>query len=158
MTKKDDEILGVWSELFVGHALAVRAVEGAMAGHAPLTIDEYDVMLCISRSVDRRIRFSALAEATIYTKSGITRIVKRFEEEGFVRREECPEDKRVTYAVLTDGGARVLKETWSIYGAAIVKTLGPCFNYADAQTLRELLARLVEHLTNPALVQIGPKP
>jgi DNA-binding MarR family transcriptional regulator len=154
MASKDEEILRVWSELFVGHALAVRAVEAQMSSKAPLTINEYDVMLCISRSLGQRIRLSALADTAIYTKSGITRVIKRLEHEGYVFREECPADKRGSFAILTDNGKQALKETWRWYSAAILKIFGPCFSHAEAQKLRELLGRLVEKLSVPELVQI----
>jgi len=154
VTAKDEEILGVWSELFVGHALSVRAVEEQIAGKTPLSLDEYDALLCISRSAGQRIRFSALAAATIYTKSGITRIMKRLETAGYVKREECPEDKRGSFAVLTDAGKQALKETWRWYSAAIIKVFTPCFSFAEAQELRMLLGRLVERLGKPELFQI----
>ena len=154
MVSKNEEILGVWSELFVGQALAVRAVESDLAGKAPLSISEYDVLLCVSRSHERAIRFSALAEAAVYTKSGITRVVKRLEDEGLLMRRECPEDKRVTYAVLTEAGDRALRETWRWYSQSVSEILSPCFTQQEAQTLRELLGRIVHKLSRPELIQI----
>ena len=154
MTAKDEEILGVWSELFVGHALSVRAVEEQMVGKSPLSVDEYDVMLCISRSPEQRIRFSALAEITIYTRSGISRILKRLEKDGFVRREGCPEDKRGSFASLTPRGRDALREAWSYYGAAILRIFGPIFSQSEAHDLRKLLGRLVDRLSKAELVQI----
>ena len=158
MSGKDEEILGVWSELFVGSAFAVRAVESRMAGKAPLSVDEYDVMLCISRSPDQSIRFSALAEAATYTKSGITRIMKRLQAEGFVVRKECPDDRRGSLAELTAEGRKALKDTWRHYRTAILETLSPSFTAQEAKTLRELLGRIVDEFSTPALVQIrSPK-
>lgn len=157
MTSKNESILGVWAELFVGHALAVRAVEVRLDGKAPLSVAEYDVLLCVSRSVGRSIRFSTLAETALYTKSGITRLVKRLEDQGYVRREECAEDRRGTFAVLTDSGERALKETWRWYSAAIVETLGPCFTAQQAEQLRELLGQMVQKISPPEVMQIRRK-
>lgn len=154
MGSKNEEILGVWSELFVGQALAVRAVEADLHGKAPLSIGEYDVLLCVSRSPERSIRFSALAEAAVYTKSGITRVVKRLEDQGLLRRQECPEDKRVTYAVLTEEGDKALRDTWRCYSQSVLEILAPCFTLQEAQTLRELLGRVVQKLSRPELFQI----
>ena len=154
MALKDEEILGLWSELFVGNALALRAIEEEIAEIAPLTINEYDVMLCISRSSGQKIRFSALADASVYTKSGITRIMKRLEHEGFVKREGCPEDKRGSFAVVTKSGTEALQKTWQHYSAAVLNILSSCFSTSEAQTVRELLGRLVEKLLKPELVQI----
>jgi DNA-binding MarR family transcriptional regulator len=157
MATKNEELLGVWSELFVGHALAVREIETQIQGKATLSLDEYDLLLVISRSAENRLRFSALADATIYTRSGITRIAKRMIEEGYLEREECPSDKRGAYAVLTDKGKAALRETWRWYSAAIVKIFSPCFNQDEAKTLAELLSRIPAQLRNEPLVQIKKK-
>lgn len=154
MVQKNEEILGVWSELFVGQSLAVRAVEAVLTEKAPLSIGEYDVLLCISRSPNQSIRFSELAEAVVYTKSGITRLVKRLEDEGYVQRRVSAEDRRVYYAELTPEGDRALEETWRWYGQAVIDVLASCYTLQEAQVLRELLGRIVQKLSRPELVQI----
>jgi DNA-binding MarR family transcriptional regulator len=154
MAGKTEELLAVWSEFFVGHALSIRAVEERMKGRAPLGVDEYDVLLCVSQSGGGRIRLSALADAALYTKSGITRILRRMEEQGFVRREVCPEDKRGQYAVLTDAGQRALRETWKLYAATVLELFEPLYTVQEAQQLRELLSRVVDSLRKPDIVQI----
>lgn len=157
MTTKDEEILGLWSEFFVAHALSIRRLEEVLEDKAPLSIDEYDVLLCISRSQDQRIRFSALAEAAVYTRSGITRIMRRMEASGYVRKETCPEDKRGSFAVLTDDGKRALRDTWRCYSSGVLRVFSPLFNQHEASQLRQLLARVAEALSQPELVQIRAK-
>lgn len=155
MGKKDEEILGVWAELFVGHAYAVREVEHRIAGKSPLSVAEYDVMLCIQRSPGARIRYAALAAATVYTKSGITRIMTRLEREGLVLREQCPEDKRGAFAVLSPKGVKALAESWKQYSAAIIEVLGPIYSEREAGVLRELLGRIVERFSAPVVIGVG---
>ncbi len=141
----------------MGHALSVRAVAAAIADKAPLTIDEYDVLLCIQRSIGGRIRLSQLAEDTVYTKSGITRILKRFEEVGYVVKKTCSEDGRGSYAELTDRGRRALGETWKHYSTAVIELLSSCFTTHEAEELQTYLARVVDKLQSNRLVQISKK-
>lgn len=154
MATKDDEILSAWAEFFVSHALAVREIERDMASKAPLTLDEYDVLLVISRSPDGQLRFSAIAEATVYTRSGITRIVKRLEEAGYLEKKECPDDKRGSLAALTEKGRKAMRETWRWYSAAVLKVFSPCFTRSEALQLQQLLARITGQLSSDSLVRI----
>lgn len=152
---KNQEILAAWSEFFVAHALSVRQIENEIKGKAPLSLDEYDLLLVLSRSVGQRLRFSALADATIYTRSGITRIIKRMEKEGYILRQSCPEDRRGSYAFLTKAGQKALAETWRWYSQAVINIFSKCFNKNEAEQLASLLARVVDSLTQPSLVQIS---
>jgi DNA-binding MarR family transcriptional regulator len=45
-----------------------------------------------------------LAERLLFTRSGVTRLVDRLERDGFVERNECPDDGRGVYAILTAKG------------------------------------------------------
>jgi DNA-binding MarR family transcriptional regulator len=74
-----------------------------IAEHGLSPID-FQVLLRLSRSRDRRLRMSDLAAQTSLSTSGVTRVIDRLEREKLVRREACPEDRRALYAALTRDG------------------------------------------------------
>jgi DNA-binding MarR family transcriptional regulator len=152
MSEKSVEILAVWSELFVAHPLAIKKVEKLMRGKSLLGLDEYDLLLVISRYPGNKCRFTTLAEETLYTKSGVSRVSKRMLDRGYLIKEICPEDKRGAYAVLTKNGIEALKETWVIYSQAILEVISPCFDVESARQLRTLLGKLIDHLREDALI------
>lgn len=154
MSERFNELHEAWGAFFVAHALAIRKIEETMGGQAPLSLDEYDIVLGISRAAGGRIRYSALADATVFTRSGITRVIRRLEERGFVKREVCQADKRGAFAALTPDGKHAMKETWRLYSKAIIALLEPCFNRSEARTFKELLERLIEHSSGHSLIQI----
>jgi DNA-binding MarR family transcriptional regulator len=73
-----------------------------------LGIVEYQVLAMLSRSPERKMRMSALAQITNASLSRLSHLVKRLEERGLVRREPDPADGRFTNAILTDKGFRTL--------------------------------------------------
>lgn len=73
-----------------------------------LTLADYEILVTLSESVDRRLRMSELADATLASRSRLTHQVDRMERRGLVARELCADDKRGSYAVLTDHGWDVL--------------------------------------------------
>lgn len=157
MTNKSDEILSVWSELFVAHALSIKNIAKEIAPEAPLTLDEYDLLLVLSRSPHKKLRLSALAEAVVYTKSGISRITKRLAERKLLTIEHCPDDKRGALAVLAESGKAALNLTWKSYSKGILNNLSSCLTLEEAILLRKLLSKIVNHLQPNALVRIGKK-
>lgn len=157
MNKSEELLLSAWASFFVAHGLSVRKIEAELEGKAPLSLDEYDVLLITSRSPDEKIRLSSLAEATVFTRSGITRITKRLQERGLLDREECDKDKRGSFAVLTTSGRKALKDTWKFYSRSILNLFQPCFSDSDAQKLGSLLERVIEQARSEPLVQIRKK-
>lgn len=49
-------------------------------------------------------RMGALADGLLLSRGGVTRLIARMEEAGLVRRETPANDRRATYAHLTDAG------------------------------------------------------
>jgi MarR family transcriptional regulator, 2-MHQ and catechol-resistance regulon repressor len=98
--------MGLLAETFAG-LHAKLAPTFAAHGIAPL---EFEVLLRLARSPARRLRMSDLAAQADLSTSGVTRIVDRLERSATVRRETCPSDRRGSFAVLTDEGARRLTE------------------------------------------------
>ncbi len=70
---------------------------------------EYQVLACLSQSPSRIMRMSALAVVTNASLSRLSRVVKRLEGRGFVRREPDPADGRFTNAILTDSGFKTIE-------------------------------------------------
>ena len=59
----------------------------------------------------RRLRMTELAMDAKITRSRLSHAIARLEKNGWVRREDCPSDKRGQFAVLTDEGFEVLTRT-----------------------------------------------
>jgi DNA-binding MarR family transcriptional regulator len=78
-------------------------------------------------------------------------------EKGYIKLEQCEEDKRGSYAVLLPKGITALKESWNSYSGAIVETLEPCLNVEEAKTLERLLGKIIDELRENKLVQISLK-
>jgi len=69
---------------------------------------EFEVLLRLARSPERRLRMTDLAAQAALSTSGVTRIVDRLERAGLVCRTRCPADRRSCFAVLTSAGEQRL--------------------------------------------------
>lgn len=75
-----------------------------------LTLNDYEILVNLSESADRRLRMSDLASATLQSKSRLSHQITRMEKAELVRRESCESDKRGLFAVLTEHGWQTLRE------------------------------------------------
>jgi DNA-binding MarR family transcriptional regulator len=75
-----------------------------------LSLAEYEVLAIISEAGDGGLRMQELAETLHLSPSGATRRVDGVVRRGLVSRRQCSEDRRRSYAMLTDEGWRALRE------------------------------------------------
>ena len=86
------------------------SIDQQLQRDSKLAMVEYQVLAMLSESPDRTRRMSSLAEVTNASLSRLSRVVKRLEERGLVRREPDSTDGRFTNAILTEDGFRALAE------------------------------------------------
>jgi DNA-binding MarR family transcriptional regulator len=82
-----------------------RDVEAATG----LPIASIELLVNVAMMEGERIRMGELADTLLLSRGGATRLVARLEEAGLVEREIPPDDRRATYAVLTDKGRELLE-------------------------------------------------
>jgi MarR family 2-MHQ and catechol resistance regulon transcriptional repressor len=98
--------VGLFAEAYTG--LTTRFA--AQFEQHRLSSVEFEVLLRLARSPDRRLRMTDLAGQTSLSTSGVTRVVDRMDRDHLIRREACPSDRRSSYAVITDAGLARLDE------------------------------------------------
>ena len=68
----------------------------------------YEILVRLSEAPDHTLRMTQLAEAASASKSRVSHAVARLEERGWIRRRDCPTDRRGQLAELTDEGYAAL--------------------------------------------------
>jgi DNA-binding MarR family transcriptional regulator len=91
---------GLFAEAYTG---LVGRFSHQLAQHR-LALIEFEVLVRLARSPERRLRMTELAGQVAVTTSGITRVIDRLERNQLVQRQACPNDRRGSWAVLTDTG------------------------------------------------------
>jgi DNA-binding MarR family transcriptional regulator len=131
-----------WVALLRAHATSVRRFNAELVAEHGLTLNDYEVLLHLSRAEGGRLRRVDLAERVLLTPSGITRLLEGLERSGLVERASCDSDARVTYAQLTDEGAAKLRAAADTHVAGIREFFRGRFAKDELQVLGGLLERL----------------
>jgi DNA-binding MarR family transcriptional regulator len=93
-----------WRALLDGTRLLFQALDRELTADADLSLTDYELLVRLSEAPEGRLRMRDLADATLSTRSGVTRAVTRAEKLGWVRRVECEDDRRGMNAELTPAG------------------------------------------------------
>jgi DNA-binding MarR family transcriptional regulator len=105
-----DAELGAWRGLVRVHAALVRELDAELDARHGLPLSSYEVLRCLSRAPNGRMRMAELAEHVLLSRSGMTRLIDRLEREGMVTRSTCDKDGRGCYAGLTDLGRATVEQ------------------------------------------------
>jgi DNA-binding MarR family transcriptional regulator len=134
----------VFAALLRAHAAATRELNTQLSADHGLTLNDYEVLLRLARSDDRRMRRVDLSDQVLLTPSGITRLLDGLERAGLVARGACDGDRRVVYAVLTDAGLQKLRDASASHVAQIDALFSERFDEEELEGLAALLGRLGE--------------
>jgi DNA-binding MarR family transcriptional regulator len=78
----------------------------------------------------------------VLTASGVTRLLDGLEQAGYVDRDACASDRRVTYAVLTDAGLEKVRTASESHIADLRAFFESRFSAEELDQLVALLDRL----------------
>jgi DNA-binding MarR family transcriptional regulator len=140
-----DEIaarLEPWVTFLRAHAAITRELSAQLQRNYGLTLNDYEVLIRLSRVEGARMRRVDLANSVLLTASGITRLLDGLEQAGFVCKETCSSDRRVSYAKLTPAGEAKLLEARGSHLEDVDELFLSRYSGSELATLGELLARL----------------
>ena len=103
----------------------------------------YEILVRLSEAPERRLRMSVLADAARWSRSRLSHAVARLEERGWVRRLDCPEDKRGQIAELTDMGFQALAAAAPGHVVAVRRTMIDLLSPGQITQLEQISSAIV---------------
>src|SRR6476646_465788 len=101
--------LDSWVSFLRAHAAITRALSAQLQRVHGLTLNDDAGRLHLPYAEGGMLRRVDLAERVLLTASGITRLLEGLERSGYVSKETCESDARVSYAKLTPEGRAKLR-------------------------------------------------
>ena len=102
----------------------------------------FEVLLRIGRAGEARLKMCDLANEIALTTGGVTRLIDRIVEAGYVQRTPSDSDRRVLYLELTESGRDVLKAACRTHLKDLDEQMFSRLTRREAQQLDSLLEKL----------------
>jgi len=135
-----------WRAVLKGQALLVNRLDADLRAHTDLSLIDYDVLVQLSEAPERRLPMADLAQAVVYSRSGLTRLVDSLQRRGLVTREHSSSDRRSWYAALTDTGLAKLQNAWPVHAAGVRDHFGAHTTPEQARTLATVFGSVIADL------------
>ncbi|QNE76819.1 MarR family transcriptional regulator [Streptomyces finlayi] len=106
-----DEEQSVWRAYRDATTLLEDHLDRQLQRDAGMPHIYYGLLVQLSQAPRRQMRMTGLAKDAKITRSRLSHAIARLEKNGWVRREDCPSDKRGQNAVLTEEGFAMLRRS-----------------------------------------------
>ncbi|MEV6794895.1 MarR family transcriptional regulator [Streptomyces sp. NPDC051320] len=141
----DDE-QGAWRAYLQATTLLEDHLDRQLQRDAGMPHVYYGLLVQLSQAPERRLRMTELAMHAKITRSRLSHAIARLERNGWVRRENCPSDKRGQNAVLTPEGMQVLERTAPGHVAAVRQALFDRLSPEQTEQLTEIMRLIAQGL------------
>jgi DNA-binding MarR family transcriptional regulator len=115
--------LEAWRAVVTSHAAVSERVQRALIAADLPPLSWFEALSAIKRSPSGRPRMSELAEWLTLSRGGITKLVDRLQEAGYLERVSSAADRRSLHAELTPAGEKMLEEMQAVYEAELEQHL-----------------------------------
>lgn len=126
--------------------LLPAALDAQLQRDAGLTHFSYFVMAMLSESPSSTMAMSELAATVTSSLSRLSHVVTRLEQQGWVAREPCPDNGRVTVARLTETGRAKVVESAEGHAAEVRRLILDGLDEADTHALAHVAGAILGQL------------
>ena len=129
-----------WRGVLFAGATVLRVAERDLVEREGFPMTWLDVLAQLYDAPGNGLRMQELEERSLFTRSGLTRLVDRIEAAGLVRREPVPGDRRGVRVVLTQEGRRRHDKAFVEHLRVIEREFGGRLTPAEQQAVADALA------------------
>jgi DNA-binding MarR family transcriptional regulator len=148
--QEDDKHLAAWRAFITAHALIIERIDHDLAQAKKIPLHWYDVLIELYEAPEKRLRLHEIAQRVVLSRSGLTRLVDRLEQSGYLQRQSDPDDRRGYYAVITAEGVQALREAWQVYGKGVQQYFAAHLSAEQSDQLVALFSGMVAQLRDQA--------
>ena len=100
----DDQERRAWRGYLAMQARLHAELNRQLQADSGMSLADFDVLVALTDRPDVDMRVLELAEALQWEKSRLSHHLARMERRGLIERQDCPDDARGAFVVLTDAG------------------------------------------------------
>lgn len=140
-----DEPLEVWRGLLYGQRAMMTRLMAQVKREFGLTVPQYEALLFLSESPERRLAATDLAAGLLYSSGSASHLISRLAELGLVERTSDPADSRKVIVGLTLAGADVIDRATDAHVEALNSEFATLISPEALPVLLEFARTLAAH-------------
>lgn len=137
----------LWRGWLALNAAVPAALHRDLQADAGLSLPDFDVLVRLTEADDGRIRVSELARSLSWERSRLSHHVARMQRRGLVDREDCVDDGRGAFVVLTDAGRRAIEAAAPHHVRTVRRLVFDALEEGDVAVLTDLVERVLARVS-----------
>ncbi|MER7706502.1 MarR family transcriptional regulator [Kitasatospora sp. NPDC097605] len=139
----DEAGFQAWMTVVHAFSLVSKTLDRELIDAHGVSLAWFEVLARLHRRPEGRLRMQELSQSLVVSKASVTKLIDRMELAGLVRRQTATDDRRVTYAVITDTGRITLAAALPTQIGNIRRHFAQFLSEEELNTLRALLEKVV---------------
>ena len=138
----NDDRITLMGLLVETHAKLTRVLGAEMEQACGLPLSWYDALVRLRRTPEGFLTMTQLGAEVSLTSGGITRLVDRLVDAGYVERQNCPTDRRSVFVSLTPLGVAKVEEATTAHLVGLDRHLVAPLDAKERAALANALRKL----------------
>ena len=136
----------MWRQWLRLNALLPAALHRELQAEAGLSLPDFDVLVHLTDTEQGRVRVNDLARALQWERSRVSHHVRRMEQRGLVAREECEDDGRGAFVVLTPEGRAAIEQAAPGHVATVRRLVFDGLSRREVRTMATAIDKVLAQL------------
>ena len=141
-----DPVTDAWRPFIETSARLQTLLDDDLRRHCGMSLSDYHILLILHECPDGRARMRELSHRMVFSTSRLSYQIDVMVRRGWLSRAAVPEDRRGSYAVLTDDGRAAFTAAAHDHGTAVRRLYTPALTAEDGAALGDLMRTLATHL------------
>lgn len=150
LTNDEQDLWRRWLRI---SALLPVALNRDLQADAGLSFSDFEVLVRLTEEPAARLRVTELARGLQWERSRVSHHVARMQQRGLVTREDCADDRRGAFVVVTEQGRAAMERAAPGHVESVRRQF---FDVLDAREVTEL-SRMTEKLLGALEPEAGPE-
>ncbi|GAC51335.1 MULTISPECIES: MarR family winged helix-turn-helix transcriptional regulator [Gordonia] len=146
MATDSDDLQGAWRVFIETAARLQTMLDDDLRAGTGMSLADYSVLLVLHESEGGRLRMRDLAHRMVFSTSRLSYQVDAMVKRGWLQRERATEDRRGSYAVLTEEGRSAFRSAARDHHQCVDALFFSALRPSDGRELRAVMERLAAHL------------
>lgn len=136
----------VWRRWLAVNAQLQAELHRELQADSGLSLPDFEVLVHLTDTSAGRLRVTDLADALQWERSRVSHHIKRMERRGLVGREECAEDGRGAFVVITPTGRAAIERAAPAHAATVKDLVFSALTDGELRSLATITTKVAGRL------------
>ncbi|MFW0796243.1 MarR family transcriptional regulator [Gordonia sp. CPCC 205515] len=144
----DDPRAVAWRPFVETTARLHAMLDDDLKSSSGMSMSDYSILLLLHEAPGGRLRMREIADAMVFSTSRLSYQIDTMCRNGWLRRERASEDRRGSYAVLTDDGRAAFEKAAIQHADCVRRIYFEALAPEDGIALQRIMSRLAHRLAD----------